>query len=76
MNEEMIELYWSISEQLNEQVQYGNAFIDTLAKEIKLDSPKVKGFFCKKSLVYEKNCKGDNGFGLFADGVCKIKIFD
>lgn len=52
-NGEMIQLYWSIGKELNEQVQYGNAFIDTLAKEIKLDSPNVKGF-SSRNLRYMK----------------------
>lgn len=53
VNAEMIQLYWNIGKELNEQVKYGNAFIDTLAKEIKLDSPKVKGFSAR-NLRYMK----------------------
>lgn len=56
-NGEMIQLYWSIGRELNEQVQYGNAFIDTLAKEIKLDSPNVKGFSARNLRYMKKFAK-------------------
>lgn len=56
-NGEMIRLYWSIGRELNEQVQYGNAFIDTLAKEIKLDSPNVKGFSARNLRYMKKIAK-------------------
>ena len=57
VNSEMIHLYWSIGKELNEQVQYGNAFIDTLAKEIKLDSPNVKGFSARNLRYMKKFAK-------------------
>ncbi len=57
VNGEMIQLYWSIGKELNEQVKYGNAFIDTLAKEIKLDSPKVKGFSARNLRYMKKFAK-------------------
>lgn len=57
VNSEMIQLYWSIGKELNEQVQYGNTFIDTLAKEIKLDSPKVKGFSARNLRYMKKFAK-------------------
>lgn len=53
VNGEMIQLYWLIGKELNKQVQYGNSFIDTLAKEIRLDSPNVKGFSAR-NLRYMK----------------------
>ncbi len=53
VNGEMILLYWNIGKELNEQVQYGNSFIDTLAQEIRLDSPQVKGFSAR-NLRYMK----------------------
>ncbi len=56
-NGEMIQLYWSIGKELNEQVQYGNAFIDTLAKEIKLDSPGIKGFSARNLRYMKKFAK-------------------
>lgn len=56
-NGEMIQLYWSIGKELNEQVQYGNAFIDTLAKEIKLDSLGIKGFSARNLRYMKKFAK-------------------
>lgn len=57
VNGEMIQLYWNIGKELNEQVQYGNSFIDTLAKEIRLDSPKVKGFSARNLRYMKKFAK-------------------
>lgn len=57
VNSEMIQLYWNIGKELNEQVKYGNAFIDTLAKEIKLDSPKIKGFSARNLRYMKKFTK-------------------
>lgn len=57
VNGEMIQLYWNIGKELNEQVQYGNAFIDILAKEIKLDSPNMKGFSARNLLYMKKFAK-------------------
>jgi predicted nuclease of restriction endonuclease-like (RecB) superfamily len=57
VNAEMIQLYWSIGKELNEQVRYGNSFIDTLAKEIKLDSPKMKGFSARNLRYMKKFAK-------------------
>ncbi len=56
-NAEMIELYWSIGKMLNEQVKYGNSFIDILAKEIKLDAPKLKGFSARNLRYMKKFAK-------------------
>ncbi len=56
-NAEMIELYWSIGKTLNEQVKYGNSFIDILAKEIKLDAPKLKGFSARNLRYMKKFAK-------------------
>jgi predicted nuclease of restriction endonuclease-like (RecB) superfamily len=56
-NAEMIRLYLSIGKELNEQVKYGNSFIDTLAKEIKLDFPKVKGFSARNLRYMKKFAK-------------------
>lgn len=56
-NGEMIQLYWNIGKELNEQVRYGNAFIDTLAKEIKLDSPNIKGFSARNLRYMKKLAK-------------------
>lgn len=56
-NAEMIELYWTIGKMLNEQVKYGNSFIDILAKEIKLDSPKLKGFSARNLRYMKKFAK-------------------
>ncbi|MDE6056283.1 MAG: PDDEXK nuclease domain-containing protein [Lachnospiraceae bacterium] len=53
VNGEMIQLYWNIGKELNQQVRYGNSFIDTLAKEIRLDFPKIK-VFSARNLRYMK----------------------
>ena len=56
-NGEMIQLYWNIGKELNEQVRYGNAFIDTLAKEIKLELPNIKGFSARNLRYMKKFAK-------------------
>lgn len=56
-NGEMIHLYWSIGKMLNEQTKYGNSFIDTLAKEIRMDSPQLKGFSARNLRYMKKFAK-------------------
>lgn len=57
VNGEMVQLYWNIGKELNQQVQYGNSFIDTLAKEIRLDSPNAKGFSARNLRYMKKFAK-------------------
>lgn len=74
VNGEMIQLYWSIGKELNEQVKYGNAFIDTLAKEIKLDSPKVKGFSARNLRYMKKFAKGVTDMNFLQTVSAKLKF--
>ncbi|MFI3171370.1 MAG: PDDEXK nuclease domain-containing protein [Eubacteriales bacterium] len=52
-NAEMIQLYYDIGQDLIKQSQYGNQFIDTLAKELKIAIPNIKGFSAR-NLRYMK----------------------
>ena len=52
-NGELIQLYWNVGKMLCENVTYGNSFIDNLAKELKLENPKLKGF-SSRNLRYMK----------------------
>ena len=53
VNEQLIRLYWDIGKALNENTAYGNKFIDTLAQEIKISFPGVKGY-SSRNLRYMK----------------------
>lgn len=47
VNEELIQTYWKVGEYLSrafENVNFGNAFIDTISKEIQTAFPGIKGF--------------------------------
>ena len=44
MNREQIELFWNIGKVIIENKKYGNSFIDNLARDIKSDFPKAKGY--------------------------------
>ena len=44
VNREQIELFWHIGKVISENVKYGNKFIENLARDIKLDFPKAKGY--------------------------------
>ncbi len=56
-NYEMIMVYWNVGKDLNKQVKYGNSFIDLLAKEIKLDSPNLRGFSARNLRYMKKFAK-------------------
>ena len=43
-NSEQILLYWNIGTVINEHSEWGNKFIDNLARDIKLDFPEAKGY--------------------------------
>lgn len=44
VNKEMVMLYWNIGKVINEKSAWGNKFVENLARDIKLDYPKAKGF--------------------------------
>lgn len=73
VNGEMIRLYWSIGKELNEQVKYGNAFIDILAKEIKLDSSNVKGFSARNLWYMKKFAKEITNMNFLQTVSAKLK---
>lgn len=52
-NAEMINLYYEIGLDLIERTQYGNQFINTLAKELRISYPELKGFSAR-NLRYMK----------------------
>ena len=46
VNEELVQMYWKIGEYLSrasENVNFGDAFIDTISKEIQTAFPGIKG---------------------------------
>jgi predicted nuclease of restriction endonuclease-like (RecB) superfamily len=43
-NSELITLYWNIGVIINENSVWGNKFVDNLARDIKLDFPKARGY--------------------------------
>lgn len=43
-NSELFTLYWNIGKMINKHSVWGNKFIDNLARDIKLDFPKAKGY--------------------------------
>lgn len=43
VNSELVCLYWRIGNVLNEHVEYGNRFIDSLAKDLRVEFPGIKG---------------------------------
>lgn len=47
VNEELIQMYWKVGEYLSresENVNFGDAFIDTISKEIQIAFPGIRGF--------------------------------
>jgi len=53
VNREQIILYWKIGEIITNNVEWGNKFIDNLARDIKLEFLNVKGFSIR-NLKYMK----------------------
>lgn len=52
VNQELLSLYWYIGEALaNKQTEWGDKFIDFLARDLKIEFPNVKGF-SKSNLKY------------------------
>lgn len=56
-NAELIKLYWDIGKELCEKTEYGNSFIDNLAKELKIDNPNIKGFSARNLRYMKKFAK-------------------
>jgi len=56
-NAELIFMYREIGLMLNEKTQYGTSFIDTLAKELKIDNPEIKGFSARNLRYMKKFAK-------------------
>ena len=57
VNEELINMYWKVGEYLSKESQkasFGDAYIDTISKEIQLAFPGIKGFN-KRGLYRMKN---------------------
>ena len=44
VNREQIELFWNIGKLISENAKYGSNFIENLARDIKSDFPKAKGY--------------------------------
>ena len=44
MNREQIGLYWNIGKVIIENSKYGSRFVENLARDIKLEFPKAKGY--------------------------------
>ena len=44
VNQEQIILYWNIGKTISGNVMYGNKFVENLARDIKSDFPKSKGY--------------------------------
>ena len=59
-NNEVILMYHRIGEGLIKNTKYGNSFIDTLAKDLKMEFPTVKGMSARNlqwSMMKLKFCK-------------------
>ncbi len=52
-NKELILMYYNIGLKLLENNKWGSSFIDTLAKDLKID----KGNACQKFKIYAEICK-------------------
>ena len=57
-NAEMIQLYYEVGQELLQQSKYGNQFIDTLAREMKIVAPNIKGFSAR-NLRHMKKFAGE-----------------
>lgn len=56
-NEELINLYWDIGNDLIRNAQYGSKFIDNLAKDIKVAMPNIKGYSARNLRYMKKFAK-------------------
>ena len=69
-NEEVVRLYWRVGSVLNEHSEYGKAFIESLAKDIKTAFPKIKGFSARSMWYMQKfACEVDPEF---CSSCCRI----
>lgn len=53
-NAEVIRLYWRVGSVLNDNSRYGKVFIESLAKDIRLAFPKIKGFSARSMWYMQK----------------------
>jgi predicted nuclease of restriction endonuclease-like (RecB) superfamily len=53
-NREQITLYWSIGKVIIENNKYGSNFVENLARDIKLDFPKAKGYSIRNLRYMQK----------------------
>jgi predicted nuclease of restriction endonuclease-like (RecB) superfamily len=44
VNNELLLLYWNIGHTINDHAEWGNKFVENLARDIKLDFPQLTGF--------------------------------
>ena len=56
-NKELILMYYHIGLKLLENNKWGSSFIDTLAKDLKIEFPDLKGMSARNFKVYAKICK-------------------
>lgn len=58
-NKDLIIMYYNIGTKLIENNKWGSSFIDTLAKDLKIEFPTIKGMnVFKKSKIYAEICSG------------------
>lgn len=53
-NAEVIKLYWRVGSVLNDNSRYGKVFIESLAKDIRLAFPGIKGFSARSMWYMQK----------------------
>lgn len=65
VNEELIRMYWNVGEYLSKEAEnavFGDAYIDSVAKEIQEAFPGIKGFnrrgLYRMKKFYETYCNG------------------
>ena len=61
-NREQIILYWNIGKVIIENIQWGNKFIDNLARDIKLEFPNAKGYSVRNLKYMRKFAEFVNDF--------------
>ena len=66
VNEELIQMYWKIGESLSKEAEntsFGDAYIDSVAKEIRNTFPGIKGFnrrgLYRMKKFYETYCEDE-----------------
>jgi predicted nuclease of restriction endonuclease-like (RecB) superfamily len=64
LNRELIILYWNIGKVIIKNNKYGAKFIDNLARDIKADFPKAKGYSVRNLKYMRKFADFINDFGI------------